>query len=49
MLANPDKFQALILERNFRNPTETIELHIRDNGIIPEPEVKLFGFLLDNM
>ncbi len=48
MPAKPDKFQAIIIQRNFRNPTETNEFHIRDTGITPEPVVKLLGVLLDN-
>ncbi len=49
MLANPDKFQAMIIQRNFQNPTETNEFHIGDTDITPEPVVKLVGVLLDNM
>ncbi len=49
MLANPEKFQAMIIQRMFRNPTETNEFHIKDNDITPEPVVKRIGVLLDNM
>ncbi len=48
MLANPDKFQAMIIQRNFLNLTETNEFHNRDTDITPEPVVKLLGVLLDN-
>ncbi len=48
MLANSDKFQAMIIQRNFRNPKETNEFHIRDTDITPEPVVKLLSVLLDN-
>ncbi len=33
MLCNPDKFKAMIIHRNVRNPTETNEFHIRDTDI----------------
>ncbi len=48
MLANLDKCQAMIIQRNFQNPTETNEFHIRDTDITPEPVVKRLGVLLDN-
>ncbi len=48
MLASPDQFQAMIIERIFWNPTETNEFHIRDTGITPEPVVKRLGVLFDN-
>ncbi len=46
MLASPGTFQAMIIQRNFRNPKETNGFHIR--GITPEPVIKLLGVLLDN-
>ncbi len=48
MLANPDKFQAIIIQRNFRNQKITNEFQIRDIDITPEPVVKPLGILLDN-
>ncbi len=48
MIANPDKFQAMLMQTNFRNPTETNEFHIRDTDITPEHVVKYLGVLLDN-
>ncbi len=48
MLANPDKFQAMTLQRHLRSPTDTNEFHIRNTDIIPEPMVKLVGVLLNN-
>ncbi len=48
MLADPDTFQVMIIQRHFRNPTETNEFHIRDTNITPESVEKLLGFLLDN-
>ncbi len=47
MLANPNKIQAMIIQRNFRNPTETNKVHIRDTDITPEPVVNLLGVPLD--
>ncbi len=48
MLANPEKFQAMTIQKNCQNPTETNEFHIRDTDITPEPVVKRFGVLLDH-
>ncbi len=48
MFAKPDKFQEMIMQRNFRNPTETNDFHIRDIDITPEPVVKVLSVLVDN-
>ncbi len=40
MHANPDKFQAMIIQRIFPNPTKTNEFHNKDSNITPEPMLK---------